>query len=246
MEAAQRPLIYEALARAMTQVGAVGKDRKNQGQGYQFRGIDQVVQACQLVLANCGIVVVPFVAQAEREMLDSKSGGKMFSVRLVVDHHFYAPDGSSVVARTVGEAMDAGDKASNKAMSAALKYALTETLLIPVDEPDRDIEESNPAVMGRSTPQTQAQMVEALERSIAATAPASPPSKPRLVESPKADDPTAALAQLLNELKAATTKTAINSIGMRGSKVLALNEDLRKQFFNAVNERHDQVKGNAS
>lgn len=68
----------------------------------------------------------------------------MASVRLVVDHHFYAKDGSSVVCTTVGEAMDSGDKASNKAMSAALKYALTETYMIPTYEADRDTEDASP------------------------------------------------------------------------------------------------------
>jgi hypothetical protein len=138
--------IFGALARIMTKVGHVGKTRKNPQQGYQFRGIDDVVAACQEVLAAEGVVMVPFVVEREREMLTTKSGGTMASVRLLVDHYFYAADGSSVTARTFGEAMDSGDKASNKAMSAALKYALTEALMIPTYEADRDTEESSPEI----------------------------------------------------------------------------------------------------
>ncbi len=52
-----------------------------------------------------------------------------------VQFTFYAPDGSSVEVVTVGEAMDAGDKSSNKAMSAALKYALLQVFCIPTEEP---------------------------------------------------------------------------------------------------------------
>lgn len=136
--------IYVALSKVMADVGHVGKDRKNPQQGYQFRGIDDVAKAVQPAFVSHGVVCVPRVLEREREMVATKSGGSMASVRLLVEHTFYAPDGSSVQCVTLGEAMDSGDKASNKAMSAALKYALLETLCIPVDEPDRDTEEASP------------------------------------------------------------------------------------------------------
>lgn len=141
--------IYVQLAKVMGEVGAVGKTRKNPQQGYQFRGIDDVMAHVQDLLAKHCVVVVPRVVEREREMLDTKSGGKMSSVRLLVDHTFYAEDGSSVVCTTLGEAMDSGDKASNKAMSAALKYALTQTLMIPTYEAERDTEEASPVVAGK-------------------------------------------------------------------------------------------------
>jgi hypothetical protein len=133
----------------MSEVGVVGKSRKNTGQGYQFRGLDDVVAAVQPVLAANGVLVVPRVIEREREEFKTAKGGAMFSVRLLVEHSFFAPDGSSVICTTLGEAMDSGDKASNKAMSAALKYALTETLMIPTYEAERDIEDSSPEVAPR-------------------------------------------------------------------------------------------------
>lgn len=57
-----------------------------------------------------------------------------------------------MMARTIGEAMDSGDKASNKSMSAAMKYALTESLMIPTYEVDRDTEEASPSMAARPTP----------------------------------------------------------------------------------------------
>lgn len=143
-------LIHEALAKVMAETGVVGKEKKNVSQGYQFRGIDDVVAVVQSICAKHGVVVVPHVVEREREMVATKSGGAMASVRLLVDHHFYAADGSFVTARTLGEAMDSGDKASNKAMSAALKYALTETLLIPTYEADRDTEEASPEMAAKA------------------------------------------------------------------------------------------------
>lgn len=146
------PKIYAALAAVMSEVGAVTKAKKNVQQGYQFRGIDDVMAHVQQVLAAHGVVCVPRVVEREREMMDTKSGGRMASVRLLVDHTFFAADGSHVVCTTLGEAMDAGDKASNKAMSAALKYALTETLMIPTYEVERDTEEASPEVARTAPP----------------------------------------------------------------------------------------------
>ena len=147
-----KPEIYGALARIIAAVGVVGKTRKNVAQGYQFRGIDDVLSACQSVLAEHGVVCVPRVVEREREVVATKNGGFMASVRLLIDHTFYARDGSFVVCTTLGEAMDSGDKASNKAMSAALKYALVETLCIPTFEDDRDTETASPEMAGTAKP----------------------------------------------------------------------------------------------
>ena len=149
--------IYTAMVKVMADVGVVGKERKNPQQGYQFRGIDDVAAHCQAALEKHGVFVVPEVLEREREVMDTRNGGRMASVRLLVRHTFFAHDGSSVAATTLGEAMDSGDKASNKAMSAALKYALTESLMIPTYEADRDTEEASPEVV----PPTRAQAVPA-------------------------------------------------------------------------------------
>lgn len=140
----ENKLIFAALAQVMERVGVVRKSKKNQQQGYDFRGVDDVVANVQQVMAECGVICVPRVIERERELIETKNGGRMASVRLLVEHVFYAKDGSSVVCTTLGEAMDSGDKASNKAMSAALKYALTETLLIPTYEAEKDTEEHSP------------------------------------------------------------------------------------------------------
>lgn len=148
--------IFKAMHAVMSEVGVIGKDRKNPQQGYQFRGIDDVLAVLQPLFIKHGIVCLPKVLKTERELLDTKSGGKMASVRLLVEHTFFcAADGSSVYATTFGEAMDAGDKASNKAMSAALKYALTESFSIPTKESDRDTEEQSPELAPKTSPVAQ-------------------------------------------------------------------------------------------
>jgi len=145
------PLIFRAMPAIMKEVGHIEKSRQNPQQGYKFRGIDEVYEAVQLVLAKHGVCVIPFVQQQSREERATKSGGGVLTYTiLTVDHTFYAEDGSSVVARTVGEAMDSGDKSSNKAMSAAMKYALLESLCIPTREA-KDTEEESPEPAPRQT-----------------------------------------------------------------------------------------------
>lgn len=62
-------------------------------------------------------------------------------------YRFFAVDGSYVDAVVVGEGMDSGDKATNKAMSVAFKYACFQTFCIPtenlIDDPDADTPELN-------------------------------------------------------------------------------------------------------
>lgn len=144
--------IYRAMPAVMRDVGPVAKARRNAQQGYDFRGIDEVYEAVQLILAKHGIFVVPYVQGQVREERATKDGkGVLTYTILTVDHTFYAEDGTSVVARTVGEAMDSGDKSSNKAMSAAMKYALIESLCIPTREP-KDTENDSPEPAPRSQP----------------------------------------------------------------------------------------------
>lgn len=137
------PLIHSAMVRVMAEVGAIGKNRKNQAQGYQFRGIDDLYNAVQPALVKAGVYCMPTVLDRSREERPSKSGGVMFTTILTVRLRFTATDGSFVDAVTIGEAMDSGDKSTNKAMSAAQKYALLEALCIPTEEP-KDSENDSP------------------------------------------------------------------------------------------------------
>lgn len=142
--------IHKAMRAVMEDVGAIGKDRKNPQQGYSFRGIDDVMAALQPLFVKHGIICTPRVLTHEREVLQTKSGGSMASVRLLVEHTYEAADGSTAVSTTFGEAMDSGDKASNKAMSAALKYSHTFSFCIPTYE-KLDTEEASPE-MGAPAP----------------------------------------------------------------------------------------------
>lgn len=143
------PMIYKALSNVMADMSAVKKDKKNtQGSGFMYRGIDDVMNALHPALVKNGVVVVPQVLSKEREERQSRSGGVNLYSIVTMSFRFFAEDGSFVEAVTVGEAMDSGDKATNKAMSVAFKYACFQTFCIPTEElldPDSDGAEVEPS-----------------------------------------------------------------------------------------------------
>lgn len=127
--------IYESIAAIIGDVTAVSKDKTNpQGKGYKYRGIDDVMNAMQPLFARYKVFVVPEVLEQRREERESNSGGRLLYSICKIKFTFFAEDGSNVAAVTIGEGMDSGDKATNKAMSVAFKYALFQVFCIPTEE----------------------------------------------------------------------------------------------------------------
>ncbi len=135
--------IMRLMSLVMGDVAAVGKDHENKQQGYKFRSIDDVYNAVQPALVKHGVFCTPQVVERVSDAVASKSGTAGYHVVLTIDHYFYAPDGSWVVSRTIGESVDFGDKAHNKAMSQAYKYALFQTFCIPTEEGGFDTENAS-------------------------------------------------------------------------------------------------------
>ena len=122
-EKAAGPQIYTAVNKVMKEIGAIGKTSKNTQQGFMFRGIDAVMNGIQPALVNNGIFIVPEILEQTREERQTKSGNNLIYSVCKIKYTFYAQDGSSIEAVVIGEGMDSGDKATNKAMSIAFKYA---------------------------------------------------------------------------------------------------------------------------
>lgn len=136
--------IFAAITNVMKEVGHIGKDRKNSQQGYNFRGVDDAYAALQLVMAKHGVFTAPEVLEERSEERTTPKGTVLIYRVLKIKFRFYADDGSYFDVATVGEGMDAGDKASNKAMSVAHKYALLQVFMIPTTEakdPENDSHE---------------------------------------------------------------------------------------------------------
>ena len=52
-------MIYKAVSKAMAEIGAIGKDKRNQQQGFQDCGIDDVMNALYPVLISNGLFLTP-------------------------------------------------------------------------------------------------------------------------------------------------------------------------------------------
>ena len=147
--------VFAKIAAVQGELAKVGiaKNRRNQqGSGYNFRGIDDVYSALSPLLAAHGLVIIPRVTCRECVERASKNGGALFYVTVHAEFDFVsADDGSIHTAATFGEAMDSGDKATNKAMSAAYKYAAFMTFAIPT-EGDNDADAHTPEVAPQPDP----------------------------------------------------------------------------------------------
>jgi len=147
------PQIHTLLPLVMADIGNIGKDQKNTQQKYNFRGIDDVLNHCNPALVKHGVtcsvkVTKHRVIEVETEKPGYQGGpptkGFRSRATLKMRVRFSAPDGSYLDNTTAGEAMDySGDKATNKAMAAAMKYAFFFGLVIPVapgvvDDSDHD------------------------------------------------------------------------------------------------------------
>lgn len=130
--------IHESLAAIMAAVGAIGKESRSETQRFYFRGISAVMNHLHPVFAKHGVVILPEVLENTKEDRITKAGGNITARILRVRFTFAAADGSSVSVVVDGEAQDTGDKSTSKAMAIALKYALTQMLLLPYDEVDPD------------------------------------------------------------------------------------------------------------
>lgn len=151
------PLVFSAIAAVMSDVSkeGIGKDRRNDTQGYKFRGIDDVYNALAPVLAKHDLCIVPSVLSREVVERKNQKGNALFYVTCQVEFTLIcANDGSSIKAVTYGEAMDSGDKATNKAMSAAYKYMAMQTFCIPT-EGDNDADQTTHEVVHEPRKPTQ-------------------------------------------------------------------------------------------
>jgi hypothetical protein len=110
----------------------ITKNHRNSQQGYSFRGIDDVYNALSPLLAEHGVCILPRILDRQCVERVTAKGSALFYVTVVAEFDIVcSEDGSRYTVRTYGEAMDSADKATNKAMSAAYKYAAMQTFAIP-------------------------------------------------------------------------------------------------------------------
>jgi hypothetical protein len=128
----------------------ISKDSENTFDRYKFRGIDAVYNALSPLLAEHGLCILPRMLERDCQERQSRKGEPLFYVTVTAEFDFVSTeDGSTHTVRTYGEAMDRGDKGTNKAMSAAYKYAAFMAFAIPT-EGDNDADASSHDVAPRT------------------------------------------------------------------------------------------------
>lgn len=138
--------IYESINKIMNDIPAIKKGKYNSQQGFKFRGIDDVMNALHPLLSKYKVFIAPEVMQQTREERQTAKGGNLIYSICKIKFTFYAEDGTSIECITIGEGMDSGDKATNKAMAIAMKYALFQIFCIPTEEmidPDSETPETS-------------------------------------------------------------------------------------------------------
>jgi hypothetical protein len=126
--------IYKRLSKIMAEVDPIAKGKTNQQQGYKFRGIDDLYNALHDLFSKNEVFITSEVIDSNREERTTKNGGVLLYSIVRVKFTLFTTDGSSVSSIIEGEAMDNGDKATNKALSVALKYCLMQMFLIPTED----------------------------------------------------------------------------------------------------------------
>lgn len=150
--------LAEAVCRVMQQVGYVQKDKTMEGVGrYRYASIEAVIDALRPEMIRQQLVLLPVgLKPLTLEVFEGRNGGRQN--RTQVEYTFkllHAPTGQSEPVVVIGEAIDVGDKSSNKAMTAARKYALImafniETGTDPDDTPSQDQERAAKAELAPS------------------------------------------------------------------------------------------------
>lgn len=130
--------VYQAInaVQKSLSISGITKDRtaSTGKSSYKFRGIDDVYNAISPLLAEHGLCILPRMVSRTCTERTSASGNTLFCVSVEAEFDFVSSeDGSKHTVKTFGEAMDSGDKATNKAMSAAYKYAAFQSFAIPTE-----------------------------------------------------------------------------------------------------------------
>lgn len=128
-----------AVRAALVKTG-IAKTRENQQQNYKFRGIDEVFNVVSGMLVEAQLCVLPRYTERECVERTTGTGKPLFYVTVKGEFDFVSlVDGSShTVGPFYGEAMDSADKATNKAMSASMKYCVFQTFTVPLKGEDND------------------------------------------------------------------------------------------------------------
>lgn len=129
------PSVYAAINAITAELAnsGIAKRHTNIVEGYQYRSIDDVLEKLAPLLAKHRLCVLP--RALDRTVTERADEQKHLLLHVAIRVSFTltsVDDGTNHVVEAFGEALDGGDKATSKAMSAAYKAAMVQTFCIPV------------------------------------------------------------------------------------------------------------------
>lgn len=139
--------LYQKLAAITGKIGAIKKDGRSGGYGDNYTFIEYGAIAARIreLFAEYGVVIIPYMKAGSRSNIKSSKGKD--GVHAVVPFVFVVRNADKPEEKFsvtwFGEAIDYGDKAINKAATAALKYYLMRQFNISEkgDDPDAETHE---------------------------------------------------------------------------------------------------------
>lgn len=129
------PSVYAAINAITAELATSGiaKRHTNETDDYKYRSIDDVLDRLAPLLSKHRLCVLP--RSLERVVSERSDDQRRLLLHVTLRVSFTltsVDDGSSHIVEAYGEALDGGDKATAKAMSAAYKAAMIQTFCIPV------------------------------------------------------------------------------------------------------------------
>lgn len=222
----ENPKIISAISGVIADCGFVAKDKVNKQQGFKYRSVDDVFNALHPALSKNKVFIVPRILERECHVVGkTQKGTDMIKVVCKIKFTFYAEDGSFVEAVIFGEGLDTGDKATNKAMAVAYKYACFQVFCIPTEEmADPD--------------------AESLEMDTDNKKESKPVSKEEKINHESDDGQHKITQAMLNTIRAEQERTGINDktiLSMRAVKAKKI-EDMTVEEFDAVMKKFKVTK----
>ena len=147
MAETQQLNLYQKLAKITGEIGVIAKDGNNQQQKYKYIEYETIAGKFRELFSKYNVVLIPSMVEQERTNITTARGAS--GVSTVCHFEFTVvnadkPDDRFVV-KWQGEAADYGDKATNKAATAAVKYYLMRQFNIS-SKGDEDPDSQTPEV----------------------------------------------------------------------------------------------------
>jgi len=129
------PSVYAAINAIAAELAehGIAKNHVNAVDDYRYRSIDDLLDRLAPLLAKHRLCVLPQALERTETERQDDNQHLLFHVSVKIAFTLTSvDDGTSHVVEAYGEALDASDKATAKAMSAAYKSAMVQTFCIPV------------------------------------------------------------------------------------------------------------------